>query len=220
MSSLIATALQDVSNWVGHTEDDEWGSQMVGQYWRALGQASPGASVAWSAAYLVSLVNSVLPDALSKTGAHIYYVKDALSRRLSKRPGYWAYDARDAPPVQAGDIVVKSRGQRLTTWDDVVATSNFREMHGSLVVAVAGNRAKIVGGNVDNAVREREVALDSSGRLAGPGWVSMLKLNDDIAAPSNSVFFSSPAPGLSPTARIALTSARDAINLVLANGGI
>lgn len=182
MSVIVSRVIAELKEWHGHSEGDLWAGKRIAHYWRTLNQSSPGVAVAWSAAFLVSVVNSVAPGALELTGAHIYYVRTAFKRRQRNVPGYWAYDPATTPPV-VGDIVVRSRGQVITTWKDIEGgVGDFRPTHGDLVIERDVRRITAIGGNVGTTsfaqgVQARDYALNAQGLLEGPGWVAVLKLS-------------------------------------------
>lgn len=189
---LAARALEDVSIWKGHTETDPVGKELIRGYWTAIGQ--PGVTdtvkTAWSGAYISSRVNSVFPGALDlphpenkPSGNHFFYTSAALRRKKLKTSGYWASDPAEGPAVRVGDIIVSSRGDTLTTWDDVKkGSTGIPNTHGDIVVKVEDGKVTVIGGNVDDTVRERTYALGTTGRLAGDGWVAVLRLSPDLQA--------------------------------------
>jgi len=182
VSIIASRMLAELKEWHGHNEGDAWASERIAHYWRSLNQSFPGVATAWSAAFLVSVINSVAPGTLELTGAHIYYVRTAFKRRQRNLPGYWAFDPATTSPG-VGDIVVRSRGPVVTTWKDIeTGVGDFRPTHGDLVIERDARRITAIGGNVGTTnfaqgVQARDYALNAQGLLEGPGWIAVLKLS-------------------------------------------
>jgi len=189
--NIVQEAENELAEWAlnGGDETSAWGQAKVASYWREIGQAPPPVGTPWSGAFVSALANRANPGSLAKTGAHIYYARDALRRRLQSDAGYHAFAPDVAPPVHEGDIVIRSRGNLATDWNSIVGGSDFRETHGDIVISAAGTKARVVGGNVSNRVQAREIMLDAQGHLAGVGWVALLTLAPGSGSGSR------PAPG-------------------------
>lgn len=180
--NLPSAAYAELRSWLGHTEDEAWGRARIADYWKRVGQPFPGSDVPWSAVFVAYLTAAVAPGALALTAAHIWYVREALRRKIANRPGYWAFDPRTTSPA-VGDIVVRSRGLSPTTWEDIVnGTGGFRETHGDIVVVRAAGAIQAIGGNAGSTtnpqgVQARDYPLDGAGMLLGDRWIAVLKLS-------------------------------------------
>ncbi len=171
-------------------ESDTWGKAiLLRDYWPTLGITNPGqhfgkpqwwADVAWSAAFIMFCARRAASDLrlhgqilgkspLASNGSHSAYTWQAYRDRQAKtRPRYWAYRPSEFP-VEAGDIVVKSRGAAITqanAWARVTRTTYAAwKSHGDIVVGVAGQTATVVGGNVGNTVSQKTYTLDAHGHI-------------------------------------------------------
>ena len=161
--------------WEGLVETDAVALPRLKEYWEPTGQAFSTTDIPWSAAFVSWVVaNSNQPEALTPSGAHIYYTRAAYHAR--GEPGrYGAYKPSELP-LEPGDIVVRGRKKESPlTWSDISDGSGvFQPTHGDVVTSVTPTSARIVGGNVGNGVREREIAL-TNGYATDP-YVAVLRL--------------------------------------------
>lgn len=105
--------------------------------------------------------------------AHRVYIGAAKRNRLQNNAAspFWAYRATEVAP-QVGDIVCKSRGRRITTYNNVDdGTRPLRGTHGDIVTEVREGSISVVGGNVGNVgnVDRRELNTLPDGRLSLAG---------------------------------------------------
>lgn len=169
---LASTILSELGYWKNIDETMPAGQERINEYWAVLNQSQP-ASVPWSAAFISWATNHIYPGALTLAGAHIYYTRAAYWARGT--PGrYWAFRP-DEIALAPGDIVVRSRGDIPTTWQDVVQDTGMHDTHGDIVVSVEPGRAFLVGGNVGNRVAGHYETLTSSGRIARPDAFAVLR---------------------------------------------
>lgn len=169
---VAGVARGELLRWAGLTETSPAAEPLLRTYWAAAGQAYPGPGTAWSGAFVSWVVSQALPGALTPSGAHIYYARRAyLDRGVPGR--YGAYRPMEVR-VEPGDVLLRGRDEPLAFSDLTQTTRDFIPTHADIVTEIFGNEARIVGGNVDNAVSERSVPLNG-GVVADPAVVAVLK---------------------------------------------
>lgn len=147
----------------------------------------------WSAAFVSHLyrASGFSRNEFLFSDTHADYV---LATREGRMPLFELVVVPLAP--RRGDLLCSVRGPGRAIGPPMVdwisaqwSAAAFTPMHCDLVVEVAREPgvARIVGGNVEQAVSMREARLDSNGRLdwsppPGPGWLLVLRLRD---APSD-----------------------------------
>ena len=159
----------------------------VGEMWSAINQRLDGRdrSVPWSAALISFVVEKVKDNypGFKYSAAHWTYLNDAISDKINNRAGpFWGYRITDKKP-EVGDIVGKWRKSRIT-YDSAYAKSKRSSAndqayasHSDIVVAVTGNTAYALGGNVGDSVNLTRYPLNSKGYLANRGNVFVLLKN-------------------------------------------
>jgi len=175
-----AVARREARWWEGLVETDPVVLPKLEEYWAAALQPFPGLDEPWSAAFVSWAVEqSDQSGALTASGAHIFYTRAAYWNR--GKPGlYGAYDPGELP-LRPGDIIVRGRAGRDLTWSDIAQGGDYIPTHGDIVTEVSPDRALIVGGNVGNAVKEREIEL-WDGYAPSPPYAAVLRIQDSSAA--------------------------------------
>jgi hypothetical protein len=167
----------------GHEADKPF-SDIVGEYWDAIDIKLTGKnSTPWSAAFISFVVRKAGAKKAFVYGAgHWVYAGDAIRETASKTPGraFKAFRPEDRVP-QVGDIVGRGRNkQKHFTFDDAAACANqpppkkstdpdkrAYESHFDVVLRVdrTKNEIEVIGGNVDQTVARKIIALDKNGHL-------------------------------------------------------
>ena len=138
---------------------------------------------------------------LLRSMAHWAYARSAYHERRRAGGGrealgrYWAYDA--GLPLEVGDIVIKDRrtlkrGERNLVFGDL-RTRGFTPTHGDVVVALEGDEARLIGGNLSNTVKELRYALTNDGRIdrskttqGAPRVFTVLRLRSNVEVVASS----------------------------------
>jgi len=172
LDPAAVVAMVEADRWRGLVETDAAAAPLLRDYWAAAGQAYPGPEAPWSGAFVQWVIRQTRPGSLPVSAKHFTYA-EAAARNVGSLGHYAAFDAATVTPAP-GDIIVRGRGSPLMTWADV-ASSGGRTFdgHGDIVVQRDGRTLRVVGGNVDQAVKLRELVLDGSGRA--PGVVAVLR---------------------------------------------
>lgn len=144
--------------------------ERIRDYWLSFASQAQPVSEPWSAAFVSFVVGSAaLPLSFAFSGRHTTYLSDSKRARLAgdTRRAYWALRLDEAP-LRVGDLVGAYRtgrgcGTAVRTYDSL--PGDFCS-HCDLVVAVRGDRAVMLGGNLSNTVRATEVPLTATGHAA------------------------------------------------------
>lgn len=173
----FGTGMEHVSPYYGY----------VGEMWSAINQRLDGRdrSVPWSAAAISFMVRKANHNysGFKYSAGHWAYLNDAISDKINGRAGpFWGYRITEKKP-EVGDIVGKWRKSRIT-YDSAYARSKKARVseqaytsHSDIVVAVAGDTAYALGGNVGHSVNLTRYPLNSNGYLANRGNVFVLLKN-------------------------------------------
>jgi hypothetical protein len=146
---------------------------LIRSYWEGAGLPFPGVSEPWSGAFISWTVRQAAPSALVPSGAHVFYARQAY--RDKGVPGrYGAYRPNEVR-VEPGDILLRGRAEEAPSFEDLRSGSRFIPMHADIVVEVAPASLVAVGGNLDNAVKER-VIPHQGGVVADPAVFAVLRL--------------------------------------------
>lgn len=151
----------------GHQEYDDGWYQRVGEYWRT-GTHTHGIdgrdrTYPWSAAFMSWVMRQAgAGDRFRYSTQHSVYISQAIRDLANQRAAasYWAYRLGDRKP-QVGDIVCWGREAGVDY--DHQKGGNYKG-HSDLVVEVGAGEIQIIGGNVDQSVTKRPLALDANGR--------------------------------------------------------
>lgn len=174
LDSVVELARGEASLWEDFDESSPRGESRLRDYWAATGQPFPGTETPWSAAFVSWVVrHSNLPSrALVPSGGHIYYAREAYRNRGTVGR-YGAFRPDELEAIEPGDIIVSKRpgAAEELTFSDIEAptAAPFVPAHGDVVVEANGKNLRVVGGNVQNAVTERNVSA------ASPNIVAVLR---------------------------------------------
>jgi hypothetical protein len=153
-------------------------------YWLSFQSTAEPVSVAWSAAFISFVVKKAqLAKSFKFSGRHTTYLSDS-KRAFTANPqdasrAYWAVRLSDRK-LEIGDMVGYYRtggdcGSAVRTYDSL--PGDFCS-HCDLVVAIRGNTAITIGGNVSNTVKVTEVPLDANGHVqTGSKRIVVMKRN-------------------------------------------
>ena len=157
--------------------------ERIKSYWHSFQATAPPVSEPWSAAFISFCVRKANLDPLSFkfAGRHTIYLSDSKTAKVNNDSSraYWAVKLGDRV-AQVGDMVGAQRmGQGCTT---VVKTYDSLPgdfcSHVDVVVAIHGDRAIVIGGNVGNTVMFNEIPLTSTGRVkAGSRRITTMARN-------------------------------------------
>lgn len=138
----------------------------------------------WSAVFISYVMRSAgAGDSFTYASAHTTYACAAKKARAGgDQARFWAYRITEARP-EVGDLVCKDRKVKTrcagTTYESLCSGS---KSHCDVVIEVdrSRNRIRTVGGNVNQSVDDKEIALDPAGYLpekAGDGcrWIAVIK---------------------------------------------
>ena len=178
----------------------------LGDYWRTgagvnvspANLASPEfqARHPWSAAFISWVMRQAgAGSAFRYAASHSVYISAAKQNRLSNNGNpFQAYRISEAAPA-LGDLVCKSRDGSGATYDNI---RPGMKTHCDIVVGVASGRITVVGGNVQNSVSKRTVAVSPSGLITTPGFFAVIKVGNSPAGRSSPGGATAPAPAARP----------------------
>ena len=202
-ATIVAVALGELARWNAggrRRETDPRMTPVLADYWRTgAGVAVAESSLRspqfqnghpWSAAFISWVMRRAgAGRAFAYSASHSVYVSAAKRNRLTNNGNpFRAYRVSEVRP-EVGDLVCKSRAGSGATYDTIrpgMAT------HCDIVLAVGPRSIRVVGGNVDNSVADRDVLLTADGRLAPPEYFAVVK----VEAPGAGL---APAPTPAPT---------------------
>jgi hypothetical protein len=146
----------------------------IRDYWLSFsGSAQDAVRVPWSAAFISFVVkNASLSKFFAFDDRHTTYMSDSKRAKLASDSSraYWAVRLNERQ-LQVGDLVGAYRtnsdcGFTVRTYDSL--PGDFCS-HCDFVVAIRGEKAITIGGNVSNTVRVTEVPLTAEGHAAAGG---------------------------------------------------
>lgn len=150
----------------GHSEGDAGFFQRVGTYWSEgvgiHGVDGRNHDQPWSAAFISYVMKQAgAGDRFLYSPQHSRYINRAIQDFLGNNAdaGYWGRRLSEATP-QIGDIVCWAR-QTGVDYDHQHGGDYLG--HCDLVVAVREGKIDVIGGNVENSVTKRPLALDPDG---------------------------------------------------------
>lgn len=150
----------------GHKEGDDGFFERVGVYWekgvKKFGIDGRNHEQFWSAAFISYVMRQAgAGDRFFYNAQHSQYISRAIHDFLQHKAdaGYWCRRLTDARP-QIGDIVCWAREQGI---DYDHQHDGDYPGHADLVVAVRSGQIDVIGGNVENSVTKRPLALDANG---------------------------------------------------------
>lgn len=144
--------------------------ERIRDYWLSFAPQAQPVSEPWSAAFISFVVGSAaLPLTFAFSGRHTTYLSDGKRARVAgdASRAYWTLRLDEAP-LRVGDLVGAYRtggrcGSAVRTYDSL--PGDFCS-HCDLVVAVQGDKAVTLGGNLSNTVKATEVPLTADGCAA------------------------------------------------------
>lgn len=175
--SPVGIAKRELRRWAGITEHDPAAAPILAEYWRSVGQNVSDPDVPWSGAFISYTVSqSSTPNALTPSGAHIYYARQAyLDRGVPGR--YGAYRPTEVA-LEPGDIVMRKRKGDDLKFSDLQQSGRLLKTHADIVTAVGPSSAYAIGGNMGgkeiSTVKER-VIPHSGGVVTDPAVVAVLR---------------------------------------------
>jgi hypothetical protein len=153
----------------GHQEGEAGFFEPVGTYWLdgvgIRGVDGRNHDQPWSAAFISYVMKQAgAGDRFFYNAQHSQYISRAIDDFAQRHPeaGYWGRRLSDAKP-QIGDIVCWARQTGVDY--DHQQHGNYKG-HCDLVVAVSDAQIDVIGGNVENSVTKRPLALDGNGFLS------------------------------------------------------
>jgi Uncharacterized protein conserved in bacteria (DUF2272)/Glycosyl hydrolases family 25 len=154
----------------GHQEGEDGFFQRVGIYWtegvNISGVDGRDHGQPWSAAFISYVMKQAGAGArFFYSAQHSQYISRAIHDFLQRNPaaGYWGCRLTEAKP-RVGDIVCWARQAGVDY--DHQHNGNYMG-HCDLVVAERDGQIDVIGGNVENSVTKRPLALNASGFLQG-----------------------------------------------------
>lgn len=186
--SPAGVAERELLRWQGLTEHDPAAAPILEEYWQSVGQhlaSQPeGPDTPWSAAFISSVItHSDTPNAITPSGAHIYFSRQAwLDRGVPGR--YGAYRPEEVS-LEPGDIVLRKvlkRGGKVVadplSFSDLQTGGGTIPTHSDIVTEVGPMSAKAIGGNMglkgQSTVKER-VIPHNGGVVTDPAVVAVLR---------------------------------------------
>ena len=178
-ASVASVASQAARLWQGLVESMPQALPLIKDYWAAAGLPFPGVGEPWSGAFVSWVVRqSSTPNAITPSGAHVYYARQAYLDR--GRPGRYGAFRPEEVQVEPGDILIRSRAGAGAKFSDLQQSGGgFIPMHGDIVTSVSPFDMRVVGGNVDDSVKERMMA-HAGGVVSDPGVIAVLKLQRSV----------------------------------------
>lgn len=132
-------------------------------------QPGQDAPYAWSAVFIsyVMRIAGAGPG-FRYSAAHAEYINEARRASLGQAPTrrLWA-ERIEAYAPQLGDLVCFGRAGSYGMTFDALPTPRHFASHCDMVVEVESGRLAVIGGNVNDAVTLKYVAITADGRLAG-----------------------------------------------------
>lgn len=160
--------LSGTTNHPGHQEYEDGWYQRVGDYWETgthtHGLDGRDRKSAWSATFISWVMRKAGAGGRFRYSTkHSVYISQAIRDLANQRDeaSYWGYRL-DAHKPQVGDIVCWGREPGVDY--DHQKGGDYKG-HSDLVVEVGPTQIQIIGGNVDQSVTKRPLALDANGDL-------------------------------------------------------
>ena len=166
----------------GAKENENGYWQRVGDYWKqALGKRYTGKDrdVAWSSAFISWVMlksGGLFSVPFRKSSSHSRYIREYVKNRKEgnfKAP-FVAYRLNEQP-VEVGDLVCYSRESSTDMYDK---TGSYKS-HCDIVVKKRPNEIEVIGGNVNQSVSKKVLAIDNRGIMENKSgkWFAIIKNN-------------------------------------------
>jgi len=159
----IRIAKEEFDTW-GQGKRKESESKMypeIKKYWESIGwnENQWDVSTAWSSAFISYVMKKARADEddFKFASRHSTYITNAIANKKENKKGFKGYKLNEKK-VELGDLVCYAR-QGGVGYD----TTGTYNSHCDLVIAIDGDNAIGVGGNVSNSVSETKIPLDENG---------------------------------------------------------
>jgi hypothetical protein len=182
--SPAGIAKRELARWQGVAEHDPAAAPILEEYWQSVGQHLVNPDVPWSAAFISYTVTaSSTPNAITPSGAHIYFARQAwLDRGV---PGRYGAYRPDEVSLEPGDIVLRKvltrnrkKVENPLKFSDLQQGGGTIPTHSDIVTEVGPSSAKAIGGNMGpmgmSTVKER-VIPHQGGVVTDPMVVAVLR---------------------------------------------
>ena len=169
---VVFQANAEADKWLPYDELDAATAEIIKQYWsegvginfttEQILSADFQNTWAWSAAFISWVIKASGGDTFPVHQTHAHYVMATTNNRTTNpQADFVAYSTTEIKPKKS-DIVCKRRGNSDATYGDVTAGDT---LHCDIVVDVNKDSIEVIGGNVDNKVKQSTLTLDSEGYL-------------------------------------------------------
>ena len=166
------------------TETSTRGAQLVKTYWRVGVRRTVAdadlTSTAWQAGHPWSsaFISYVMREGgaggdFRYAWAHAVYLREAIDNRIQNLSRLIKGYRLNERTVEAGDIVGKARAGSGANYDNV---RRGMTTHGDIVTEVRSDHVVAIGGNVNQNVDRKELAIDGRGYLTEPEYFVVLKI--------------------------------------------
>lgn len=159
----IRVAKEELDIWDGgkRKESESKMYPEIKKYWESIGWNENQWSIntAWSSAFISYIMKKAkaTEDDFKFASRHSTYITKAIENRKQNKRGFKGYKLNEKK-VELGDLVCYAR-QGGVDYD----TTGTYNSHCDLIVAIDGDYAIGVGGNVSNSVSETKIPLDDKG---------------------------------------------------------
>jgi hypothetical protein len=154
----VRIAKQELEKWNKRKETSKDVYPYLNEYWKSIGwnENQWSTSTSWSSAFISYVMKKAkaTKEDFNFASTHAKYIKKAIENRKNKtRRGFKGYRLNEKK-VEIGDLVCYAR-QSGVGYD---TTSDYLS-HCDIVVAIDGDNALAIGGNVSNSVTESKIPL-------------------------------------------------------------
>ena len=178
---IVFQAKAEAKKWQPYDELDVETAKIIQQYWRdGVGLNFTTEQIldpnfqntwAWSAAFVSWVVKASGGDTFPVHQTHAHYIIKTTENRKNNTGDFKAYSTDEAKP-QIGDIVCRRRGSSDATYDNVVAGDT---LHCDIVTDVNNSNIEVVGGNLNNKVKQTELSLNDKGYISDRDYFVIIK---------------------------------------------
>jgi hypothetical protein len=145
-------------------EGDQRTMDQLREYWATVGWASkPDAtkvSEAWSAAFVSHMMKTAGAGSnFPYSASHSTYIVKSIKNRNNNTGKFQGFKPEEVK-VEVGDLIGRPR-QSGVSYD----TTGSYKSHTDIVTAIAGGKAKMIGGNIGNSVSATWVKLTNDGKI-------------------------------------------------------
>lgn len=180
---VVSQSNFEVNKWSNYSELDAPTALILQDYWsRGVGQNYSVSQIlsddfqsnmAWSAVFVSWIMRvSGAGDSFPYSATHSKYIIETTDNRFNKPEAkFKAYDINEKKP-KPSDIVCRTRSGTIASYNDV---QQGDLLHCDIVTEVDKTKVVVVGGNLDNKVKEKELSLDSKGYINEPDYFVLIK---------------------------------------------